>query len=304
LIIDADFMFDGIIHLMAFAAAFSQQLAYGAVLGIVQGISEWLPISSKTQIIIVSTYLLKLSFNQAYAFGLFMEIGTVFASVIYFRKEVVLMTKAIFGKGTREGRLLLKYVLISTIITGILGSALYLIVENSSTQVTYNVGLPMIVVGLVLIVDALFIKYSRSKYSRNENRRGVEQLGLKDYVVVGIAQGIAALPGVSRSGATTSALLLLNMETDEAFRLSFINMIPATIGAILLTWIASKSAISAGIASIGVFGLVIAIAIATVISLLLIGFLLGIAKKSSIIYLTAALGIIALVGGALAAFYG
>ncbi len=294
-------MLENAIHMLALAAALSQQLAYGAILGIVQGVSEWLPISSKTQILIVSTYLLNLNFNQAYAFGLFMEIGTVFASVIYFRKEVVSMIRAIFGRGGIEGRFLLRYVIVSTVVTGILGSMLYLYVD--SLQGTYNVGLPMIVVGAVLIGDALFIKYSRSKYGSRKNRRTVGQLGVKDYAVVGIAQGIAALPGVSRSGATTSALLLLNVETDEAFRLSFIDMILATTGAILLTWIASRSAVSSGIASIGVTGLIVSIIIATAISLVLIRLLLGIAKKSSIVYLTAALGVIALVGGALAAIF-
>lgn len=290
-----------IIHLLALSVALSQQLVYGAILGIVQGVSEWLPISSKTQIIIVSTYLLNFNFNQAYAFGLFMEIGTVFASVIYFRKEVVEMLRSLFGRGVAEGRSLLKFVVFSTIVTGILGSALYLVVD--SLQGAYNVGLPMIVLGFILIGDALFIKYSRSKYGSRKNRRTVGQLGLKDYAAVGIAQGIAALPGVSRSGATTSALLLLNVETDEAFRLSFIDMILATTGAIFLTWFASRSAVVSSIASIGYGGLAVSIIVATAISLVLIRFLLGIAKKSSIVYLTAALGIIALIGGALAVLF-
>jgi undecaprenyl-diphosphatase len=292
-------MFQNLIHLLTLSVAISQQLVYGVILGIVQGVSEWLPISSKTQIIIASEYLFNFNFNQAYTFGLFMEIGTVFASIIYFRKEVVEMIRSLLGRGEQEGRSLLKFVIVSTIFTGILGSVLYLAVD--SLQGTYSVGLPMIIVGVILIGDALFIKYSRSKYGSRKNRRTVEQLGLKDYAAVGIAQGIAALPGVSRSGATTSALLLLNVETDEAFRLSFIDMILATTGAILLTWFASRAAVSASIASIGLAGLAVSILVATAISLVLIRFLLGIAKKSSIVYLTAALGVIALLGGALVA---
>jgi undecaprenyl-diphosphatase len=292
-------MFENAIHLLLLTVTLSQQIVYGIILGIVQGISEWLPISSKTQILIVSEYLLNFNFSQAYAFGLFMEIGTVFASIIYFRKEIVSMLRSVFGKGTDEGRFLLKYVVVSTVVTGVLGSVLYLYVD--SLQGAYSLGIPMMIVGIVLICDALFIKYSRSKYGSRKNRRTVAQLGLKDYVAVGVAQGIAALPGVSRSGATTSALLLLNVETDEAFRLSFIDMILATTGAIFLTWFASKSAVVSSIASIGLGGLAVSIVVATAISLLLIRFLLGIAKKSSIVYLTAALGAIAIVGGTLAA---
>ncbi len=287
---------------LVLSVALSQQLVYGLALGIVQGISEWLPISSKTQIIILATYLLKMPFNQAYVFGLFMEIGTILAAIIYFRKEVASMIMSLFGKGSAEGRFLLKYVVVSTIFTGIIGSIIYLYVN--SLQGAYNIGLPMIILGFILIGDALFIKYSRSRYSKNKNRRTVSQLGFKDYIIVGMVQGIAALPGVSRSGATTSALLLLNVETDEAFRLSFINMILATSGAVLLTLIASRASVYSSIAAIGAYGLLISIIVATLISLLFIGFLLNIAKKSSIVYLITALGIIALLGGVLASLYG
>ena len=72
------------------------QLLYSIIIGIIQGVSEWLPISSKTQIIVSSTYLLKLTFQQAYTFGLFMEIGTLAAAIIYFRKDLV-QTRASFA---------------------------------------------------------------------------------------------------------------------------------------------------------------------------------------------------------------
>lgn len=280
----------------------SQNVIYGVILGVVQGISEWLPISSKTQVLFVSTYLLGLNINEAYAFGLFMEIGTILAAVIYFRKELMNLIRTLMGHGDSEGKPLLKYVVISTITTGIIAAPIYLYLVDSLTG-AYNLGIPMLIIGIVLIADALLIKYSRSKYSDDKNRKTLTQLGIKEYILVGIAQGIAALPGVSRSGATTSTLLLLNVEAKEAFRLSFIDMIFATGGAVVLTYVASKAQILSAIAVIGVSGLIIAIIVATVISLLLINFLLGIARKSSIIYLTAALGIIALIGGGLILFF-
>jgi undecaprenyl-diphosphatase len=295
-------MLGNLMRLVILSVTLSQQALYGIILGIVQGVSEWLPISSKTQIIIAATYLLKMSFNQAYAFGLFMEIGTIFAAIIYFRREVLSMLRVLVGKGTSDGISLFKYVLVSTIFTGMVGGVLYLYVD--SLKGSYNLGLPMIALGAVLLCDAFFIRYSRSKYNKNKNRRTVSQMGLKDYAVVGIVQGVAALPGVSRSGVTTSALLLLNVETDEAFRLSFINMILATSGAIALTLVASRSSIASSVASIGTYGLIISIVVATAISLLLIRFLLGIAKKSSIVYLISALGIIAILGGILTALLG
>jgi undecaprenyl-diphosphatase len=280
----------------------SQQIAYGLVLGLVQGISEWLPISSKTQILIVGEYLLKMSFNQAYAFGLFMEIGTIAAAVIYFRKEIWSLVMALLGKGSKLEFALLKYVAVSTIVTGIIGAPLYLAVN--SLQGGYNLGIPMLIIGVMLLCDAAIIKYARKKEATAKGRRTLSDMGIKDYIVVGIAQGLAALPGVSRSGATTSTLLFLDIDTGEAFRLSFIDMIFATSAAVVLTLVASHGAIASSIALIGTLGLAVSIVVATAISLLLIDFLLKTAKKSSIIYLTAALGVIALASGIIAALSG
>lgn len=295
-------MLEKLVSLIVLSVILSQQAIYGIELGIVQGVSEWLPISSKTQIIIFSTYLLKLSFNDAYTFGLFMEIGTIFAAIIYFRKEISSMMMTLLGHGSIEGKFLLKYVLVSTVFTGIVGVPIYLYVDSLKNG--YNFGLLMVFLGILLMADAAFIKYSRSRYGKNKSRRTVLQMGIKDYVIVGVVQGIAALPGVSRSGSTTSALLLLNVETDEAFRLSFINMILATSGAVLITLIAHKASVYSTIGTIGPYGLLISVITATLVSIFFIGFLLNIAKKSSIFYLISALGIIALVGGILASLYG
>src|SRR5271154_604614 len=113
-------MFEFILKYFILFTVTSQQVIYGIILGVVQGISEWLPISSKTQILFVSTYLLGLNINEAYAFGLFMEIGTIFAAIIYFRKELWSLVNSLIGKGDKESRILLKYVVISTIATAII----------------------------------------------------------------------------------------------------------------------------------------------------------------------------------------
>ncbi|MCL5427997.1 MAG: undecaprenyl-diphosphatase [Candidatus Marsarchaeota archaeon] len=275
----------------------------GAALGIVQGISEWLPISSKTQIMIASSYLLNLNLNIAsnfslvYTFGLFMEIGTILASLIYFRKDVVNLLKYLVRKGSPTDRKLFNYVIVSTIVTGLVGAPLYLVVDSLSGA--YNLGIPMLILGAVLILDAVLIKIARSKYAVNKDRRTLQSLGIKEYVLVGFAQGLAALPGVSRSGATTSTLLLLNVDAGDAFRLSFIDMILATSGAVVLTLVARRHQVMHAISLITVPGLIISIIVATIISLFMITFLLNEAKKTRILYITAALGIIAIIGGVL-----
>ncbi len=273
------------------------QVIHSIIIGIVQGTAEWLPISSKTQVLIASQALLNLTYSQAYTFGLFMEIGTVIAAIIYFRRELWTLVKVLFFRTRqKEDRKLFVYVLVATVVTGIIGAPLYL-VADSLTNIP--LGVPMLIVGLVLIGDALFIRYSRKKQQHGGNTRKFKDLSLKDYVIVGIAQGIAALPGVSRSGITTSTLLVLNVEPDEAFRLSFLIGIFAAVAAFGLTLVATKSNVKADLAAIGTIGLVVAIVTSMIVSLFLIDFMIKIAGKSKIVYVTAALGVIAVVAGVL-----
>ncbi|MDE1873620.1 MAG: undecaprenyl-diphosphatase [Candidatus Micrarchaeota archaeon] len=269
------------------------QLLIGAIIGLVQGVAEWLPISSKTQVLIASNYLLGLSFQQAYTFGLFMEIGTVIAAVIYFRNELAALVSVLLGSRNEQSRKLFAFVVVSIIMTGLIGAPLYLIADSITG---FSIGIPMLLIGAVLIADALLIRYSRKQANR-ANTRKLKNLRISDYIVVGIAQGIAALPGVSRSGITTSAMLLLNVEADEAFRLSFLTGIFASVAAFGLTLIATNVNVSVAVASIGLAGLGTAIIVSIIVSLFLIDFLIKTAGRSKIVYLTAALGIIAVASG-------
>ena len=274
----------------------------GLVLGIVQGISEWLPISSKTQIMMVSIYLLKLSFDQAYAMGLILEAGTVIAAIIYFRREVWGILKALFMRGSDYDRMLLKYVVIITVATGLVGVPLYLWVSNSVRGI--GLGLPMIILGLVLVGDAILITYSRSRYARYTYRRDLPSLRTWEVVLIGIAQGIAALPGVSRSGITVSVMLLLGVKPDEAFRLSFISLIPAAIGATLVPIIFTRSTVGSLMANVSSTAVAIALVVSALISLILIDALLRFARSNRIALLTVVLGLMAVTSGVLSILTG
>jgi undecaprenyl-diphosphatase len=277
------------------------QLLYSLIIGVIQGVSEWLPVSSKTQIIVSSTFLLNLSFKQAYTFGLFMEVGTIFAAVIYFRKELVQMVGVLLGSKNRADRKLLAYVVVVTAVTGAIGAPLYLVADSLPS---IALGIPMLLIGAVLMADAGIIFYSRKRHEKGASLRKLDSLTFKEYVLVGISQGIAALPGVSRSGITTSAMLLLNVEADEAFRLSFVAGIFASIAAFGLSLVVSASNVGAAVGTIGLGGIAVAVVASTVVSLFLIDFLIKIAGKSKIVYLTSALGIIALATGLLYLAFG
>ncbi|QKR00790.1 undecaprenyl-diphosphate phosphatase [Metallosphaera tengchongensis] len=262
------------------------------VLGIVQGVSEWLPISSKTQILLISSLLLGLSFSTAYAFGLFMEIGTLIAAILYFRRELMKVLKALVGRGDEESLVLLKYLLIVTVVTGVVGVPLYLLVETSVSGDV--VGLPMTVLGLVLLTDGVLIHVSRRKYTP---RKSLKEISMKEAVVVGLAQGLAALPGVSRSGMTTSALILLGVRPEESFRLSFISLIPAALGAIGVTVLFSKHEVVSSLSYLSPDGLAISMIVATVVSLAFINVLLRFAKSNKVLLLVFTMGVLALISG-------
>jgi len=276
----------------------------GVILGIVQGVSEWLPISSKTQIIVASSYLFPgLPLSEAYAFGLFLEVGTFFAALLYFRREVWTVLKALVGRGGEEGRLLLKYLVVVTAITAVLGVVIYktVLTAVSETSPGSVFGLPMVVLGCVLIGDAVLITISRGRYVPT---KGLKDLRIRDLVIIGIAQGIAALPGVSRSGATVSVMLLLGVKPGESFRLSFLALIPASIGATGVTVLLSRTDISAVVGTVTLPVILLAIMITVLIGVVFIRVLLRAAGSSKIALLTFVLGVLAVLSGVATLFTG
>jgi len=264
---------------------------YAIILGLVQGMSEWLPISSKTQILFASTLLFSLPLAVAYAFGLFMEIGSVGSAVVYFRRDI----RSLFND-----RRLVVYLLVVTLVTGLVGAPLYYLTDKVLTSSPYNIGIPMVLLGLVLIGIGFYIRYSRTKPRLVV---GLEEMKLKSYVIIGIAQGIAALPGVSRSGMTVSTMLLMGVKPEQAFRLSYLAYIPASLGAFFVTLLLSKSQVDTAIQVVEPTGILIAIATSALIGIVVISYLLKFAKTSRIYIIDFVLGAIALVLGIIATLF-
>jgi undecaprenyl-diphosphatase len=126
---------------------------------------------------------------------------------------------------------------------------------------------------------------------------------LRDYIVVGIAQGIAALPGVSRSGMTVSTMLVMGVKPDQAFRLSYLAYIPASLGAFAVSVLLSRDQINADVATVQPLGILVAILSAAVIGLITISYLLRLARTTQIWKLDLILGSIALVIGIVATLF-
>jgi undecaprenyl-diphosphatase len=271
----------------------------GIVLGVVQGVSEWLPISSKTQVIIASNFLFGLSFTQGYALGLFLEAGTFIAALYYFRREVWKVFRALVGRGDEDGRMLLKFLVIVTIVTAIMGVAIYKTVSESYSGPV--LGIPMILLGCVLIGDGILI--SLAKY-RKAPTKALKDLSLRDLLIVGFAQGVSAFPGVSRSGATVSTMLLLGVNPRESFRLSFIALLPASIGAAGVTLVFSPDQVSTAINAAGVTVILISILVTVLIGITFIRALLKFAGSKRIALLAITLGVLAIGSGVVSILVG
>jgi len=260
-------------------------ILFSIILGLVQGISEWLPISSKTQVLFASFLLFGLPISAGYAFGLFLEIGSLGSAITYFRRDIV----ALF-----HDRKLFTYLLVVTIFTAIVGAPLFYITDQYLANARSPlIGVPMVALGLSLIGIGLYIRYARSL----PRIGGLEQMKLKHYIIVGIAQGVAALPGVSRSGMTVSTMLIMGVKQDQAFRLSYLAYIPASLGAFGVSVLLQRHQIATDINAVTPTGLVIAIVAAALIGIVTISYLLKFAKSKNIWKLDIVLGLIALILG-------
>ncbi len=192
------------------------------VLGVVQGLTEFLPISSSAHQRIVPAFLGWE--DPGAAFTAITQLGTEAAVLIFFRHELwSVATKWL--RALRDPSLRSHpdvrmgwYLIVATIPIGILG---YVFQDQIETG-----GRDLWLIGTTLIVFALILGYA-DRVGRHE--RDVEQLSTRDGVLVGLAQSLALIPGVSRSGATMSAGLLLGLKRPAAARFSFLLAVPAVV---------------------------------------------------------------------------
>jgi undecaprenyl-diphosphatase len=189
----------------------------GAILGILQGVTEWIPISSEGQTMLAMIGWLGISPADALSYSIFLHLGTMMAVLIKFRRAFFTMLKEIDSKLTR-------ILVVSTICTGITGLPLYFLFRKSFTGGS-EAGL---LIGFLLIATGLLLRFNRSGYKQ------AEDMTLRDMVALGLAQGFSILPGVSRSGTTLTVLLMRGLRQDEALTISFLISVPAVLGAIVL----------------------------------------------------------------------
>lgn len=187
------------------------------ILGTVQGITEWLPISSEGALVLLQVNIFRtaLSFTSLISYALFLHLGTFLAALIYFRKEIINLFK-------RQGRKELNFYIISTTITGIVG---LLVLKTLKYFENFNAKWITLIIGLALLITA-FLQFS-SKLKKN--LRQEQDLRITDGFIIGVLQGFSIIPGLSRSGLTVSGLLLRKFSDTTALRASFIMSLPVVL---------------------------------------------------------------------------
>ncbi|MGO8970961.1 MAG: undecaprenyl-diphosphate phosphatase [Myxococcaceae bacterium] len=199
-------------------------LLHAVVLGIVQGVTEFLPISSTAHLRIVPELLGWPDAGAAYT--AMIQLGTVAAVIVYFRRDLVRLTGA-WVQGLLRGApfatldaRLAWFVLVGTLPVAILGLLFKHDIETSLRSL-YVIALAMVGLALVLLLAERIAQHQRT----------LSEMGWRDAIVIGLCQAVALIPGASRSGTTLTGGLGLGFRREDAARYSFLLSIPATAAA-------------------------------------------------------------------------
>jgi len=197
------------------------------LLGLTQGLTEFLPISSSGHLVILSSIL---NIESDLIFDLWLHSASLIAVVVYFRESIMKMCYYAFqylrgkpkSKEATQYTNLILFIILATIPAGLIGYGLSDSIENAFNSVT--------VVGISLILTGIMIYVADTVSLSNQNKT---ELTKTKSIVIGLAQTIAIFPGISRSGFTISAGLLCGLPRKKAAEFSFLLAIPTILGAII-----------------------------------------------------------------------
>lgn len=220
-------------------------MAHAVFLGLVQGVTEFLPVSSSGHLALVQ--LLLPGFKQpGVLLDVMLHVGTLFAVAVYFRKElweILMLVPAVAGRGalSEQGtstKRLVAGIVAASVPTALIGLLLEHRVEWMFGSMA-GVGIALMVTGAVLFAGEKIGDLAETR--PGESRPGLPWIYIS--LLIGAAQGIAVIPGISRSGATISMARVLGVEREEAARFSFLVSLPAVAGGALLSVFSSLEAI-------------------------------------------------------------
>lgn len=267
----------------------NQNTLLAFLVGILQGIFEWLPISSQGNITLAVKYLTDASPEAALSYALFLHFGTAISATLYYQDDLQSVIQSLPSWRPQhafdEECASLSFLTIASIASGTVGILLFTLFEKAIESL--NGGTFIALIGVLLVITGLLQRFANSL-----SIGGRSQPRFADAILVGVAQGFAILPGVSRSGTTISTLLLRGYDETASFHLSFLLSIPAAIGGGLIIILETG-----GIPTVTPIAAVVAISTAAIVGYLTIGTLIRLVNKVSFSVVCIGLGLFAIIGG-------
>lgn len=265
------------------------------IIAILQGIFEWLPISSSGQTMIISTNLFGISPENAFSLAIWLHFGTMFAVLLKFRGDFLGIIKSLIHKSNAIEEIDIKkrnWLIFATIGTGVTALPLYFIFKILFLDVfSAKQGdiTTLFISGLLILTGVIIIK-TRKVYGNSKIIATTNKKIQKDSTLSGLIQGFSILPGISRSGVTVSTILLEKYEQKDALRLSFLMSVPVVIASIIVDILFGEGSI------FGTLDLIIII-ITTIVSFIIgyitIELLLKLASKINFGYFCVVYGVVA-----------
>ncbi|MFW9875726.1 MAG: undecaprenyl-diphosphate phosphatase [Candidatus Thorarchaeota archaeon] len=265
------------------------------IIALIQGIFEWLPISSSGQVMIISTNFFRISPEDAFSLAIWLHLGTTLAVLLKFRGDYLRIIKSLTQKGSNMEESDNKernWIIFATVGTGITALPLYFIFKliflDAFTAIQGDL-ITLFISGLLILTGLIIIK-TRKIYGNLTIKNVTNKEVQKDSFLSGIVQGFSILPGISRSGVTVSAILLEKYEHNNALRLSFLMSVPVVIASITIDFIFDESTI---FGTLDIITILITTLVSFLIGYLTIEVLLRITKKINFGYFCVLYGIIA-----------
>jgi undecaprenyl-diphosphatase len=224
----------------------------GFLLGLIQGVAEWVPVSSKGMVGLAASWA---GIKDWLPLAFFLHLGTLAAVVLRMRGDV---KDILVGLPKVRTDRFVQFVVGATIVGLPIGFLGVVFLQDALDRFEVTGHAAMVLIGAFLIVTGLVLRAARD---RGGARRVADTRPL-DWVIMGLAQSIAVVPGLSRSGMTISSMLFRRLEPEEALRLSYVVSIPAIAGVVAYEAIAGNigefgwASVAAGVASSFVFGYV------------------------------------------------
>jgi len=230
------------------------------LLAILQAITEWLPVSSEGQTLYVAVNFLGMTPWDTFRIVIMLHLGTSLSVFAKYRKEYV--------DALTKDKKMFNFLFFSTIGTAIVAVPLYFALKEIFLSVPASI--LTILIGIFLIVTGFLLRTSRNivKFMKRED------VTIKEALLAGIVQGFAILPGISRSGITTSYFLLRKYDKEESFNLSFLMSVPVVLGLFVLDIVTTADLTIS-------LEIILAVLVTAIIGYFMIEFFLEIARKFS-----------------------